>query len=215
MKPANASRQPFRFNSFRGTKPLWWNNPPPRPQKTALSISPVHVFIHELLESSIFFSRICRSTPRVLVGPGSPVSADCQWKGQPSFSQRRMSLPVPHPPQCVHKNLHNSSRKCQYIESMAIRRPQHCSCLPRCDSDELAERDLSGNVAQRVDESCCALLDTQGQDIMSLVHFLLLLWRKDWQVLENPSQKKSAPPVPDRILVASYVSAGSARSQTS
>lgn len=33
--------------------------------------------------------------------------------------------------------------------------------------------------------------------------------------LENLSQKKSAPPVPDRILLASYVSTGSARSQTS
>lgn len=45
----------------------------------------------------------------------APFFADCQWKGQPSFSQRRMSLLVPHPPQCVHKNLHNSSRKCQDI----------------------------------------------------------------------------------------------------
>lgn len=182
MKPANASRQPFRFNSFRGTKRLWWNNPPtppppppPPPQKNALSISPIHVFIHELLESSIFFSRICRSTPCVLVGPSSPVSADCQWKGQPSFSQRRMSLPVPHPPQRVHKNLHNSGRKCQYIESMAIRRLRHYYCLPRCDSDELAESNLSGDVARRVDESRCAPLDTRGRDIVSLVHFLWLL----------------------------------------
>ncbi|TKS69832.1 SH2 domain-containing adapter protein F [Collichthys lucidus] len=71
--------------------------------------------------------------------------SDCQRKGQPSFSQRRMSLPVPHPPQCVHKNLHNSGRKCQYIESIAIRRYRHYSCLPRCDLEELADNNLSAN----------------------------------------------------------------------
>lgn len=79
----------------------------------------------------------------------APCFADCQWKGQPSFSRRRMSLLVPHPPQCVHKNLHNSSRKCQYIESMVIRRSRHYSCLPRCDLEELAENNLSANKCGR------------------------------------------------------------------
>ena len=63
----------------------------------------------------------------------APCFADCHRKGQPSFNRRRMGLLVPHPPQRVHKNLHNSSRKCQYIDSMAIRRFQHYSCLPHCD----------------------------------------------------------------------------------
>lgn len=72
----------------------------------------------------------------------SPCSSDCQQKGQLSFSQRRMSLLEPHLLQCVHQNLHNSRGKCQYTESMAIRRVGHYSCLPRCDVEELAENEL-------------------------------------------------------------------------
>lgn len=37
----------------------------------------------------------------------------------------------------------------------------------------------------------------------------------DSEVLENLSQKNLAPPVPDRILLVSYVSAGSTQSQSS
>lgn len=55
-----------------------------------------------------------------------------------------MSLLVPHAPQCVHKNLHKSGRKCQYTQSMVIRRSQEHSCLPGCDV-KLAESSFSAN----------------------------------------------------------------------
>lgn len=147
MKPANASRQPFKCNSFKGTKPLWWNNPP-HPQQLHHLFHPF-MFLFMSSWSRQYFSA-ASATPLLVSFQDSlvcwdPCFTDCQWKGQPSLSQRRMSLLVPHPPQRVHKNLQNSSRKCQYIESVVIRRFPHYSCLPRCDSEELAENDLSAS----------------------------------------------------------------------
>jgi len=46
-----------------------------------------------------------------------------------SFSQQRMCLLLPHHPPCVHKNLRNSSGKCQYTGSMMIRHFRHYFCL--------------------------------------------------------------------------------------
>lgn len=140
MRPANASRQPFKCNSFKGTKPLWWNNPP-CPQQ-----------LHHLFQPFMFlFMSSCgwkilrtpSATP--LLVSWAPCFTDRQWKGQPSLSQQRMSLLVPHAPQCVHKNLHNSGRKCQYTESMVMRRFREYSCLPHCDLEELPENSFSAN----------------------------------------------------------------------
>lgn len=80
-----------------------------------------------------------RSYQDSLVSP-APCFAACQRKGQPSFSQRRMCLLVPHPPQCVHKNLHNSSGKCQYT---VIRCSWHYCRAPHCDLEKLAENKRS------------------------------------------------------------------------
>lgn len=112
---------------------------PPCPQQQ--SVSSIHVFIHEFLDSSIFFSHICHSAPCVLCQcsfrePVFPRLADCWWKGQPSFSQQRMSLSVPHASQCVHKNLHSCGRKCQCPQSMMMRPFRFSSRLPYCRSSE-------------------------------------------------------------------------------
>lgn len=147
MKLPNASRQPLKCNCFKGTKPLWWNNPP-HPQQP-----------HHLFHPFMFLFMSSRGRQYFLAASATPVlcpirtcswailpvSHTCQWKGQPSFSQRRMCLLVPHPPQCVHKNLHNSSGKCQYIENMVIRCLQYYSRLPHCDFWELIENNLSAN----------------------------------------------------------------------
>lgn len=150
MKPANASRQPFKCNHFKGTKPLWWNNPPDPQQPHHLFHSFMFLFMSSWSRQYFFFLAASAATPLLVSYQDSLVSwapcfAYCQRKGQPSLSQRRMCLLVPHPPQCVHKNLHNSSRKCQHTESMVIRRLWHYSCLPCCDLEELAENSLSAN----------------------------------------------------------------------
>lgn len=68
-----------------------------------------------------------------------------QWKGQPSFTRQRMSLPPPHARQSVRKNLHNSSRKCQYTESMMIRYLWEDAQLPPCDWEESVESSFPEN----------------------------------------------------------------------
>lgn len=54
-----------------------------------------------------------------------------------------MSLLVPHAPQCVHKNLHKSGRKCQYTQSMVIRQSQKHLCFIYVCDVELAESSFS------------------------------------------------------------------------
>lgn len=221
MKPANASRQPFKCNSFMGTKLLWWNYP----------LVHNHRIIY--LIHSCFYSWVLGVVnifqphlPLYLLCPirtcswaGLPISQTASGKGQPSFSQQRMSLLQPHPPQCVHKNLHNRVGKCQYIASIVIRLLQHYSCLLHRDLKELAGNNLSTNKRNKwwIMPFPPGIITHCTHRDRRLLHtfFGCSVWRKDWQVLENLSQKKVAPPVPDRILVASYVSAGSARSQTS
>lgn len=130
---------------FKGAKPMWWNNPPLHPQQPHHLF---HPFMFLFMSSWIrrYFSAMS-ATPLLvsyqdsLVSP-APCFAACQQKGQPSFSQRRMCLLVPHPPQCVHKNLHNSSGKCQYT---AIRCFWHYSRAPHCDLEKLAENILWAN----------------------------------------------------------------------
>lgn len=138
MKPANASRQPFKCYSFKVTKPFWWNNPL-HPQKPHHLFSSSHAFYSWVLEMVNIFQ------PDLSLVSRCPCSSDCQRKGQLSFSQQKKSLLVPHLLQCVHKNLHNSRGKCQHTGSMTTRRVRHYSCLTRCDVEELAENDLPAN----------------------------------------------------------------------
>lgn len=145
MKPVNANRQPFKCNHFEGPIPLWWSNPA-RARQPDHPFHPSTFFIHEFSGAvDIFQAHLPLGSSRPIRArswAGLPVSRGCQRKGQPSLSQQRTSLPVPRPRQCVHKNLHNSSRKCQYT---AIRRSQHYSCPPRRDLDELRENRLLAN----------------------------------------------------------------------
>lgn len=98
-------------------------------------------FIHSRVYSWVlkYFSASSAAPPLVSYQDSlvswAPCFADCQWKGQLSFSQRRMLSLVPHPPHCVHKNLHNSSGKCQYTQSMMIRRFRQYSRLSHCYLD--------------------------------------------------------------------------------
>ena len=138
-----------------------------------------------------YFSAASAAPLLVSSWAGLPVFADCQWKGQPSFSQRRMSLPVPHPPQRVHKNLHNSGRKCQYIESMAISRLRHYSCLLCCDLDELAEQPLGKRSVARwwIVLRSCRYTGT-GYNVTCALFFGCYVWRKDmfWRIWARRNQ---------------------------
>lgn len=160
MKP-NASRQPFKCNRFRGTEPLGWNNPACPQQPHNLFHSFMFLFVRSC--SRQYFSATSAAplflSYQDLLVSQAPCFADCQWKGQPSFSQRRMCLLVPHPPQCVHRNLHNSRGKCQYIESVVIRHFQHYFCLPRWDLQELAENNLAANERSKSWIMLCLLLE--------------------------------------------------------
>lgn len=93
------------------------------PSSTTTASSTVfHLFMFLFMSSwsPQYFS--ATSSNLLLVAPVSlaPCFTDHQWKGQPSFSQQRMSFLEPHARQCVHKNLHNSGRKCQHAESMVV-----------------------------------------------------------------------------------------------
>lgn len=170
---------------WREQKPVWWNNPP-RPPRPCHPFHP-SMFLFMSSWSRQYFSATS-ATPLLVSYQDSLVSwapcfADCQWKGQPSFSQQRMSLLVPRPPLRVHKNLHDSSWKCQYIESMVIRRLRHYSCLPRYELEEFAENHLLANTRSKgwimlFSPRMITLCTHRNTAITSLhkLSFFLLLW---------------------------------------
>lgn len=101
----------------------------------------------------------------------APCFAGCQRKGQPSFSQQRCC-------RChiLHKNLHNSNRKCQYTKSLVIRPFRHYST-------SLWFRGISDVRLMLFSSWMCTLSFSFGSRV----------WRKDSQVLENLSQKWKRP----------------------
>lgn len=124
-------------------------------------------------------------------------SANRRWKGQPSFSRQRTSLPPPHARRSVHKNLHNGSRKCQYTGSTRIRWFWEDSGRPRCD--------LEGSAASSFPENNSANNESR---VSRNGHALALVCDRETNILGNLDHKKAGAPLPDRILVASCVSAG-------
>lgn len=88
------------------------------------------------------------------------------------------------------------------------------------DTERMVIGCFLSTVLRRINKSCFCwnyyTAHTQDQALMSLQTFFgCSVWGKDWWGLENQRRKKLAPPVPYRILVASYVSTGSGWSQTS
>lgn len=131
-----------------------------------------------------------------------------------------MSLSVPHASQCVHKNLHSCGRKCQCPQSIMMSLPL------RFPSTLLSffRENLSASVQQIMNHPspgnmlCVCTCTGSSCNFPSTFFFISMyifffLWTL--KLLENLSQKNLAPPVPDRILLVSYVSAGSTPSQSS
>lgn len=97
------------------------------------------------------------------------------------------------------ENLHRGG-KCQQFDRLVIR---HYSCVCHCYFQELAHNNLSEKTKNK-------------QVYEGMNHCELLEWSACVKEGRNSlsQSEKVAPPVPDRILVASYVKAGSARSPT-
>ena len=171
MRAENAGGQPFK-----GTKP------------TTASPIFVHLYLYSWVLRVVAISQpasaiLLHVRYRCWLARWASRSTNRQWKGQPSFSRQRTSLPPTHARPSVHRNLHNSGRKCQYTESMMIRYLGEDARLPPCDLEDSVESSFP---------------ETNETNNESGKAHTQRIW----------TASKRPPPLPDRILVASYVSAG-------
>ena len=120
------------------------------------------------------------------------------------IQQLRLYLLRPHPLPCVHRNSDNRRGKCHYTRSVIIRWQGHSAPPLRFNTD--------GTLCKRFNlfhkMFLCAL---RCKKPFSLTGVLLEYRQRESEL----GFMSLAPPLPDRNLAASCVSAGSARSQWS
>lgn len=116
-----------------------------------------------------------------------------QWKGQPSFSRQRMSLPPPHARQCPQEFTQQQQKMSVHGEH------DDKVVLGGFLATSTRFRGIGGQQLPRTNHKSRVSMNS---------HSLALVCDRETDISENLNHKKAAPPLPDRILVASYVSAG-------
>lgn len=196
-------------------------------EKSSCLLQQLHHLMHQVtflcMSSGSLQHFLCLPSHILSGGDRELGSLFCRPPVERSFCQQRMCLLVPHHPPCVQNNLHNCSEKCQYTGSMVIRHFQHYPRMPLCDL-----RNSVSEMSRAADDSHCfscsdnLMVNTEMCNNVSpeslLFYFIFVVATWNGRTDEHKrirARRKLGPPFPDRILVASYVSAGSARSQTS